>query len=197
MACLGVRLSGGECYRRLLCLRFGVEYTALPLGTQKLLAFTRAECQRERGQRDCASTVEACATAEDVGKILLTESERHLWLNLLQTIPNGRVASVNWIEMAEEFTLWLQQGGQRSQLLAAALQSLRRGHVVSLVAWWAYVTCSKVRPIRRPSLMCLDPGYGGPMPRFRIASHPMIVVVIPSGSAKHRPLVEARYIPTS
>ena len=99
-ASLGVRLSGGECYRRLLCLRFGVEYTALPLGTQKLLAFTRAECQRERGQRDCASTVEACATAEDVGKILQTESERHMWLNLLQTLPNGKVASVNWIEMA-------------------------------------------------------------------------------------------------
>ena len=29
---LGTRLDGGECFRRLLCFRFEVEYTSLPLG---------------------------------------------------------------------------------------------------------------------------------------------------------------------
>ena len=39
---LGMRLSGGECYRRLVCLHFDIDYTSLPLGAQKLFAFTGA-----------------------------------------------------------------------------------------------------------------------------------------------------------
>ena len=35
---LATRLTGGECVRRLLCLRFKVEYTAMPLGVKKLQA---------------------------------------------------------------------------------------------------------------------------------------------------------------
>ena len=32
---LGTRLSGGECYRRLVCFRFDVEYETLPLGGEE------------------------------------------------------------------------------------------------------------------------------------------------------------------
>ena len=44
---LGTRLSGGEWFRRLLCLRFEIEYTSLPLGSKKLQAFTLEACERE------------------------------------------------------------------------------------------------------------------------------------------------------
>ena len=45
---LGTRLSGGECYRRLVCFRFDVEYETLPLGAKKLQAFVQEACRRER-----------------------------------------------------------------------------------------------------------------------------------------------------
>ena len=103
-----------------------------------------------------------------------------MWLHLLQTLPNGNVTSVNWTEVAEQFTLWLQQGVQRSQILAAALENLRRGHVVSLVAWWAYVTCAKVGPIRRPSLMStvvLDKKRYVPVEEVRSPDEPHFVTL--------------------
>jgi hypothetical protein len=40
-ASLELRLSGAECYRRLVCLRFDIDYTSLPLGSQKLFLLLR------------------------------------------------------------------------------------------------------------------------------------------------------------
>ena len=48
---LGTRLSGGECYRRLVCFRFDVEYETLPLGAKKLQAFVQEACRRENCAR--------------------------------------------------------------------------------------------------------------------------------------------------
>ena len=92
------RLSGSECYRRLVSLRFDIEYMSLPLGAQKLFAFTKAACQREREQPEGA---ESCATAEDLAKALQSASERHIWLHLLRTRTKQRTASVDWGELAE------------------------------------------------------------------------------------------------
>ena len=48
---LGTRLSGGECYRQLVCFRFDVECESLPLGAKKLQAFVQEVCRRERELR--------------------------------------------------------------------------------------------------------------------------------------------------
>ena len=128
----GVRLSGSECHRRLVCLRFDIDYTSLPLGAQQLFAFTRAACQREREQPQDAA---ACATAEDLAKALQSASERRIWLHLLRTRTKERAASVDWDELAEQFTLWLQQAAQESRTLAEAVKQLRRGQAVALAAW--------------------------------------------------------------
>ena len=125
---LGARLSGSECYRRLVCLRFDIDYTSLPLGAQKLFAFTRAACHREREQPQDAA---ACATAEDLAKALQSASERHIWLHLLRTRTKERAASVDWDELVEQFALWLQQAAQDSRALAEAVKHLQRGQAVA------------------------------------------------------------------
>lgn len=38
-ASLVARLSGNECYRRLVCLRFDIDYMSLPLGAQGIFYF--------------------------------------------------------------------------------------------------------------------------------------------------------------
>ena len=43
----GTVLSGCEIFRRLICLRFEVDYTTLPLGAKKLTAFAVDACERE------------------------------------------------------------------------------------------------------------------------------------------------------
>ena len=61
---------------------------------------------------------------------------------------------MDWDELAEQFTLWLQQATQESRTLAEAVKQLRRGQAVALAAWWAHLTsCSTAANIRRPSLM--------------------------------------------
>ena len=136
-AIVGRLLSGSECYRRLVCLRFDIEYTSLPLGAQKLFAFTGAACQREREQPEDA---EACATAEDLAKALQSASEKHIWLPLLGARTNERAASVDWGEVAEQFALWLQEAARESRTFAEAVQQLRRGQAVALAAWYFYLT---------------------------------------------------------
>ena len=148
-ASLGTKLSGSECYRRMVCLRFHIDYMSLPLGTQKLFAFTRAACQREQEQ----SEVAALLSANDLAVALQSASETHIWLQHLRTRPDARAASVDWGELAEQFVRWLQQAAQASGSLAQALRQLRLGQVVALAAWWAYLTCFKAAGIRRPSLM--------------------------------------------
>ena len=142
-ACLGARLSGSECYRRLLCLRFDMDYTSLPLGAQKLLALTRAACQRER------ELPWRNFSAEDLAKVLQSAGERHIWLRLLRARTNERASAVDWDEVAEHFALWLQRAAQDSPTLAEAVNHLRRGQAVALVAWWAHLTaCSTAANIR-------------------------------------------------
>jgi len=139
---LGARLSGSECYRRLVCLRFDTKYTSLPLGAQKLFAFTRAACQREREQLECT---ESCGTAKDLAEALQSASERHIWLQLLRAgVLKDKWAEqfvlwVHWDELAEQFLLWLQEAARESRALAEAVKHLRRGQALALVAWWAHL----------------------------------------------------------
>ena len=88
---LGARLNGGECFRRLLCFRFEVEYTSLPLGSKKLQAFLLEACERER----TAPEEREVWTAEDLAKVLQGESEAHVWLQLLLTRTGEPAVSVD------------------------------------------------------------------------------------------------------
>ena len=143
-ASLGTRLSGSECYRRLLCLRFGLEYTSLPLGTQKLVALSKHLCERESEQRED----HASWTAGDLAKALQTASEKHIWLQLLRTGTKQRAESMNWEKLADEFILWLGQAAADCRSLQQASQRLRFEQAVVLTAWWAYLTRPKAGVIR-------------------------------------------------
>ena len=146
---LGTRLNGGECFRRLLCFRFDVEYTSLPLGAKKLQAFALEACERERkAPEECGGW-----TADELAEALQRGSEAHVWLLLLLTRTGEVAASVDWSERAEQFTLFLQAAALKSLLLAETLRQMRRGQLLVLALWWAYLSCRKAANIRRSSLM--------------------------------------------
>ena len=146
---LETRLDGGECFCRLLCFRFEVEYTSLPLGARKLLAFALEACERER----MAPEEPGGCTADDLAEELQRASEAHMWLQLSLTRTGERTVSVDSSERAEQFVLFLQAAVLESPLLAKTLGQMRRGQLRVLALWWAYLSCRKASGIRRPSLM--------------------------------------------
>ena len=146
---LETRLDGGECFRRLLCFRFEVEYTSLPLGARKLRAFTLEACQRERKMPEEPG---GC-TADDLAEDLQRASEAHVWLQLLLTRTGKVAVPVDWSERAEQFILFFQAAVLESPPLATALGQMRRGQLRVLALWWAYLNCRKATGIERPSLM--------------------------------------------
>ena len=128
---LGTRLNGGECFRRLLCFRFDVEYTSLPLGAKELQAFALEACERERkAPEECGGW-----TADEIAEALQRGSEAHVWLLLLLTRTGEVFASVDWSERAEQFTLFLQAAALKSLLLAETLRQMRRGQLLVLALW--------------------------------------------------------------
>ena len=75
---LGTRLNGGECFRRLHCFRFDVEYTSLPLGAEKLQAFALEACERERkAPEECGGW-----TADELAEALQRGSEARCFVTL-------------------------------------------------------------------------------------------------------------------
>ena len=72
---------GGECFRRLLCFRFEIEYTSLPLGSKKLQVFAREACERELASPEENGGL----TAADFAEALQRASEAHVWLRQLLT----------------------------------------------------------------------------------------------------------------
>ena len=136
---LGTRLSGGECFRRLLRFRFEVEYISLPLGAKKLQAFALAACERER----TAPEPRNGWTAEDLAEALQRASDAHIWLRLLLTRTGDTAVAVEWSKQAEHFTLFLQTAMKERPVLAGAVGQLRLGQLCVLAAWWAYVKCTK------------------------------------------------------
>ena len=146
---LGTRLNGGERFRRLLCFRFEVKYTSLPLGATKLQAFLLEACERERAVPEEGGVW----AAEDLAVVLQRASEERVWLQLLLTRNGEAASSVDWSERAEQFALFLQAAALKSLLPAETLRHVRRGQLRVLALWWAYLSCRKAGSIRRPSLM--------------------------------------------
>ena len=146
---LGTQLSGGECYRRLVCLRFQVAYESLPLGAKKLQAFLQEACMRERS----APEERGFWTAQDLAETLQRASEARVWLHALLTRTGETIASVDWSQRAEEFASFLRATALASLLLSEALKELRRGQLCVLALWWTHLTSRKAASIRRPSSM--------------------------------------------
>ena len=121
----------------------------MPLGTQRLFAFSKVLCELPREHRED----HASWAASDLAKALQTATEKHIWLQLLRAPAHERTVSGDWEELAEEFVLWLGKAVVKSRSLQEAVRQLSLGHAVVLAAWWAYLTCSKAGKIRKPSVM--------------------------------------------
>ena len=145
----GTRFSGGECYRRLVCFRFDVEYETLPLGAKKLQAFVQEACRRER----TAPEERGGWSAQDLAETLQRSSEAHVWLQLLLTRTGDAIASVDWSEHAEQFASFLQSTMLHSLSLAATLKQMRRGQLRVRALLWTYLSSRKAANRRWPSLM--------------------------------------------
>ena len=144
---LGTRLSGGECYRRLVCFRFDVQYEMLPLGAKKLEAFVQEACRRERAEPEESGAW----TAQDLAETFQRSSEAHVWLRLLLTRTGGHAGSVDWSERAEQFMSFVQATVLESLLLAATFKQMRRGQLRVVALWWTYLSCRMAASIRRLS----------------------------------------------
>jgi len=143
---LGRQLSGGECMRHFVALRFDVEYTSVPLGSRNAQAFILDACQRELGT---PAVTQGC-TAHMLAERLQRANDKHIWPQRLLTLPGQKAAIVDWEEVAEQFVLFLQAAMSKSLRLQQVVSQMRLGQMCVLALWWAYFKYSK-NSISRPS----------------------------------------------
>ena len=120
---LQTRLSGDELFRRLLCLRFEVAYTSLPLGRKALQTFALEACRRERA----APEESGAFTADDLRMALQRANEEHNWLQLLFTPCGQYGVTVDWTQKAEQFVLFLQTSALGSPGAGAIRRTAQSG----------------------------------------------------------------------
>ena len=72
----GSKLGAPECLRRLLCLRFDVEYVALPMTSGKIMAYVQTKAQAGSGASEPAAGLDV----EMLASILQKIAEEHLSL---------------------------------------------------------------------------------------------------------------------
>ena len=106
-------------------------HTSLPLGLNKLQAFTREACERELTSPE----ENGGWTAADLAEAPQRASDAHVWLQLLLTRERKGVISVDWSERAEQIALFLQAAALESPPLAEALGHSRRGELRVLALW--------------------------------------------------------------
>jgi len=146
---LGARLSSSECFRRLICFRFDVEYTSLPLGTKKLQTFVMEACEREQ----LTPAERGGLTAGDLAEALQSLNEMHIWPNWLIARTGKYAVSMDWTERAEQFVAFLQTAALQSLPIAETLRHIRHGQLRVLALWWMYLDSRMTTSISRPSLL--------------------------------------------
>ena len=145
---LGRQLKGGECLRRLFCLRFDVEYTPMPLGTKQAWNSIVNKCNR-----DLATPAQLPGwTADQLAERLQRENDQHIWPQQLLMRRARYVSKVDWKKLAEKFALFLQAAMLKSLQLQQVMKRMQVGQLCVLAIWWGLFKYNK-GIIGRPSTL--------------------------------------------